>query len=325
MKKEYFIFSYLLILFLASCTSPIQEEQNSAPTAIAGEDVHVRIQNQADLDASASTDTDGDTLSYLWEIISAPAGNAASIISSSSMITSLTPDAPGEYVIGLTVGDGKEESNDEVSVFVYDIGENMPPVADAGEDYETYIYSYQYINASGSYDPDGDGLLYSWEFVSIPDDSFLPMTQIMGIHSEYAYFYPYTKGNYQIKLTVSDGILTDTDEIIITLANKMPFVIIRKTDPVLVGELAVLDGHFSGDGDQDPITFSWKFEDLPSESNLNNTDLINSTTGIVSFYPDVIGLYKLALTVSDGIYNSTGSGFIEAVSGDDGYIDILIY
>jgi len=55
-------------------------------------------------------DADGDTLSYSWQIVSAPAGSTASLSGAASAQPSFSPDVRGEYLFEVVVSDGLAES-----------------------------------------------------------------------------------------------------------------------------------------------------------------------------------------------------------------------
>ena len=63
-----------------------------------------------------------------------------------------------------------------------------------------------------------------------------------------------------------------------------------------------LDGSASFDSDNGPstLTYQWSFVSLPIGSTLTNTGIVNATTSIAGFTPDVYGAYLLNLEVNDG-------------------------
>ena len=62
------------------------------------------------LSALASWDIDGDPLTYHWSIDQAPEGSRSSVIQQGSATWIFQPDLEGDYTIGLTVSDGKEQN-----------------------------------------------------------------------------------------------------------------------------------------------------------------------------------------------------------------------
>lgn len=90
---------------------------NRPPTADAGPDQTVVVGEQAQLDGSRSRDPEGDTLSYSWRFLSKPSGSQAKLSNPTIVNPTFTPDLPGEYLIELTVDDGKGgRASDQVLV-----------------------------------------------------------------------------------------------------------------------------------------------------------------------------------------------------------------
>jgi beta propeller repeat protein len=111
---------------------------------------------------------------------------------------SFAPEAYGEYVFELVVGDGMYLSQpDEVMVLVAD---NQPPVAHAGTEKLWPAPGTVVLDGSGSYDPDPpDRLTYTWRQTDGPPvvlenpTSAKPSFSVEG------------EGRYGFELTVSDG------------------------------------------------------------------------------------------------------------------------
>jgi hypothetical protein len=90
---------------------------NEPPVAEAGPDQTVFVGETVQLDGSASSDPDSDPLTFDWEIVDAPVGNAAIISDASIVDPTFVPDVAGEYVIQLIVNDGLVDSDpDQVTI-----------------------------------------------------------------------------------------------------------------------------------------------------------------------------------------------------------------
>jgi chitinase len=63
------------------------------------------------LDGSASSDANGDSLSYNWSITSMPAGSTLTLSNAANVNPTLIPSVAGNYIISLTVNDGRINSN----------------------------------------------------------------------------------------------------------------------------------------------------------------------------------------------------------------------
>lgn len=141
------------------------------------------------LDGSGSYDYDGSPLTYAWTLDAAPTGSmrtTSDIISTTDMSPTFSPDLPGDYTFSLVVNDGDDASfASTFTVAVSSRPYNNSPIADAGTDQSTSsnvsCRSVSYgtawecndcsdwsftASAAGSYDPDGDPLIYAWTVVS---------------------------------------------------------------------------------------------------------------------------------------------------------------
>jgi len=87
---------------------------NDPPIAEAGPDQDGVVGVTITLNGSGSSDPDGDPLSYLWTLVSAPGGNSASIVNPTSITPTITPNVPGVYVIQLVVNDGSTDSSADI-------------------------------------------------------------------------------------------------------------------------------------------------------------------------------------------------------------------
>jgi len=91
---------------------------NRPPVADAGPDQEVEAGTLVTLDGSGSVDIDGDPLTFLWSVVSSP--EPVTFSDPTAMITTFTPNTPGDYVIQLVVNDGTVDSApDTVVVSVY--------------------------------------------------------------------------------------------------------------------------------------------------------------------------------------------------------------
>jgi hypothetical protein len=93
-------------------------------------------------------------------------------------------------------------------------GINLPPIAEAGIDQELYapLESF-YIYGYGSYDPENAPLSYSWKQIVGPACSItLGMYGMATVTSTNL-----TAGTYVFELTVSDGFLSSTDQVTVTV------------------------------------------------------------------------------------------------------------
>lgn len=183
---------------------------NTPPVADAGGDATVPAGQEVILDGSASSNADGDDLTFSWELSSRPDGSSAHLADADTQNPAFIPDMAGEYVVELTVSDGEDTDSDSVTITATG---NQPPVADAGGDVTTAAGQTVQLDGSGSSDPDGDDLTYSWSIISAPEAS---TAELNNPDSPQPSFTPDLPDFYVVQLTVSDGSLEDSDTAVIT-------------------------------------------------------------------------------------------------------------
>ena len=125
---------------------------NRPPIADAGPDLVVSCNETAPFNASGSFDPDGVITTYLWDF--GDGGNATGCTVTHTYTTT------GTFIVTVTVTDDSGTTdNDTCTVTV-----NSPPIADAGEDHMVLPNDSVEFNGSGSYDPDGEIVRYTWDF-----------------------------------------------------------------------------------------------------------------------------------------------------------------
>ncbi len=174
---------------------------NRAPNVWAGNDQNIYKGVTASLSGSAS-DADGDSLSCLWSVISSPPGSTVAISNPASLTgATFKPDKGGSYTIQLQVYDGTDYTADTMIIFRQP---NFAPTAEAGANQTAVRYANRTVqlNGSGSTDPDGDPLTYSWSVTSRPAGSSAVLTGTTIVNPTITLDLP---GTYAISLTVNDG------------------------------------------------------------------------------------------------------------------------
>jgi len=170
---------------------------------------------------------------------------------------------------------------------------NHPPVAVAGPDKLAGVGETVYFDGSGSSDPDGNSLNYSWDF----DDANGITADATGAVSSYTYM---DEGTFTVTLTVSDGNLTDTDTAKVTVSqdhqNGAPTAVISEPSNFAIFNNTVnitFAGNGSSDPDGDLLTYKWDFGDSKKANGM-----------IVQHQYVDPGVYTVALNVSDGELNN---------------------
>lgn len=168
---------------------------------------------------------------------------------------------------------------------------NRPPSANAGAD---QVVSSQggsgteiVLDGSGSSDPDGDGMIYTWTG---------PFVEGGGVSSGVGPIVTLPVGNHVVRLTVSDGQFESSDTVVITMINDPPIADAGPDRVVACTGLPVtmvtLDGSRSSDPNGDELTYTW-------------TGAFGTVTGLNPVVELPIGASSITLTVGDGDFEST--------------------
>jgi hypothetical protein len=279
------------------------------PLANAGPDQTASVGSLVTLDGSASSDPDGQVpLTYAWSFLSKPPGSKATLLGTSEVDPTFTPDLPGDYVIQLVVTNAVGLSS-AATVTVSTL--NSPPVADAGPNQViTVIGTVVHLNGSQSYDPDGQPITYQWSILSKPVGS---KAQLTGSSTSKPSFTADVHGDYTIQLIVKDslGATSKPATVQVSFHNVAPVANAGLNQSAIIDERVTLNGSGSTDANGDVLTYKWSLVSAPRRS---YAVISNSTSEVSSFVPELPGTYVVQLIVNDGFVNSAPATVeIEAV------------
>lgn len=194
---------------------------NAAPVAVIKNiSEEVQINKKIVLDGSLSTDSDNDTLSYNWTVESKPSNSVAQLSMSTSQNPSIIFDKVGAYKIGLVVSDGQLQS-EKTFVAVEVVRGNSAPLADAGAAQTIKLGNTVTLDGSKSTDPDNDKLNYKWSVSSLPSGSKVTLNST----SVNPVVRPDIAGSYVFNLKVSDGSLSSSSNVNITVQSAPELVL----------------------------------------------------------------------------------------------------
>lgn len=286
---------------------------NNPPVADAGDNKTVTEGTSVQLDGSQSSDPESGTLTYSWTQVGGPAVTLSS--STASQPTFLAPmvGTLGELLVfELIVNDGENFSAaSQVSIDVNNL--NHAPVADAGI-FPAAVNEGSPItlNATGSSDPDGDTLSYSWFQTGGPT-----VTLSNSTSSQASFIAPQVMsvGAYlSFEVTVSDGDLssTDTVQIIIQNQNLNPIARAGEDLSVFEGTSVSLNGLLSTDEDNSTLSYLWIQVEGPSVT------LSGSNTAEPSFEAPLVNslgtTLRFQLVVNDGTLSSAPDEVVVVVN-----------
>lgn len=176
---------------------------------------------------------------------------------------------------------------------------NQPPVANAGLDQSAYVGNTVTLDGSGSSDPDGDLISYSWAFTSVPSGSAATLSDATVVNPTFTVD---EAGTYVISLTVNDGTVNSVvDTVTISTINVAPVANAGIDQTVVVRNTVTLNGSGSSDADGNTLTYKWAFTTKPSHS---KAALSGATSANPTFKANKTGTYVVSLIVNDGTVNS---------------------
>ena len=284
---------------------------NQLPIANAGNPQTITLPTSSvTLDGTSSFDPDGTITKFSWSLVSGAAGTAFSAQTGST--TAVTGLTVGTYTFKLTVTDNSGASaTDEVTITVKAAAATPPPAnqsptANAGNAQTiTLPTSSVTLDGTGSYDPDGSIVKYSWSLVSGATGTAISTpagatTTVSGL----------TAGTYTFKLTVTDNDgASATDQVTITVnpaaatppttpANQSPVANAGTAQTVtLPTSTATLDGTSSYDPDGSIVKYSWS---LVSGSAGTSFGSQAGSSTIVNGLQAGSYIFKLTVTDNDG-------------------------
>ena len=188
---------------------------NRPPTANAGFDQTVRTGGSVQLFGTGSPHDPDEDATYHWSQVS---GTTVTLSASANSATFTAPATPGTLVFRLTVTDERNVSaSDDVTITV---AANRAPTANAGSDQTVDTGERVFLIGSGADLDSGETLTYSWTQIGTP------AVTLSNASSAVAYFTtPTTSATLVFRLTVSDGSLSGTDDVTITVqAPATPFL-----------------------------------------------------------------------------------------------------
>ena len=258
-----------------------QIKVNSAPVAVAGDDVALCLVSQSaeyavSFNGSKSYDADKDGLSYAWDFGDGSTGEGAKV--------SHVYKQAGEYTARLTVSDNSGAacgvSTDTVLVRL-----NKAPIVDAGQDVFSCSGGSVALNATGP-----EGAKYTWNF----GDGETAEGKTAS--------HNYTKGgSYTATVTVDDGKGTPCSksmDAVNVRINSAPMVKLSQAQNACTGETVSLDASGSVDPDGDRLKYTWNFGDGTT---------VEGGSGMSHAYAKG-GNYTVSVTANDGTGEACGVG-----------------
>jgi PKD repeat protein len=217
---------------------------NSSPTADAGEDQLVGVNQLTILNGSGSKDTDGAIVSYDWDFGDGQTGSGVQV--------QHRYEKSGQFTVVLRVTDDTDvENNSNTDAVLVTVNEAPAPVIDvvdwncAGQEVR--------FNGEKSTDTDGNIVSYHWSF---GDGQTANGAQVSHTYD--------ILGQYQVTLTVDDGRQVSNSKNMTTKMlgiNHPPTANAGPDQVVGPGENVAFDASRSADRDGEIVDYRWTFGD----------------------------------------------------------------
>jgi len=231
-------------------------------TADAGKGKAVVPGSVITLDASGSQSKNGP-LAYTWRQISGPSVSLSA--TDQAVVTFTAPSLTGSgdvtLVFEVLAKSGQESDTDQITYVISLSGENHAPVADAGPDQLVDGGDSVTLDGSGSYDPDGAALEYTWTQtggypVALSDNAaegpgftapVLPIGETLTF-----------------ELRTSDGLLSALDTMTVTLNASAtgPYSLNANAGPdqtATEGDMVTLSAAGSGVPNDPSVSYQWTY------------------------------------------------------------------
>lgn len=192
---------------------------NKAPIATLESERDITLNESTTLQCQQCSDPDGDTLSYNWQLQAKPVNSASQLTNNTSATPSIVADKEGDYVVALTVSDGQLSSNQATSAL--HASSNKKPVTLVTYETSITVDEQVLLDASTSYDPEGQPLSYQWEIISSQGQATLSSNTISK-----PTFSASVEGQVVISLRTNDGVqFSDTKTLTIdVIQNALPVI-----------------------------------------------------------------------------------------------------
>jgi RHS repeat-associated protein len=187
---------------------------NQPPVVKAGTDQIISYPSAVNLTGTATDDGQpaGGRLTVAWSKASGP--GEVSFADAGVTATSATFSTGGKYVLRLTASDSVRVSTDDVAITV-----NEAPTAEAGEDLSIYLPNAVNLKGAVTDDalPPGKTIVVVWSKVSGPGTVAFASPAVANTTATFG-----EAGTYVLRLTANDSLLSDADELTVTVNPPLP-------------------------------------------------------------------------------------------------------
>jgi hypothetical protein len=285
------------------------------------------------LDASESTLPTGATgeLTYLWTLSNKPKDSAGYLTNAKQSKASLNVDLEGDYTLQLVAMHG-DVMSEPVEVIVTVASGNAQPLAKV-DDITIILGQEVVLDGSDSVDPEGEPLQYRWQWAYTPvKTKGVPVPELTGTTTSTVRFMPQAAAVYQLKFFVFDGTRKSEEKEITVTVKKDPDA---SENAAPIGKLVATGYYPSYSIGEQEVGLRAEFNFVGYDPEGEDITIIDaqlivkpetSTVELVkigSWKPlgkkinklDVVGNYRVRMTVSDGVNQLVVDANMQAMIG----------
>jgi hypothetical protein len=269
-----------------------------------------------------------DEINFTWSFERTPTDSSISDGSlsenreSTSVNPTFVPDVPGEYVLSLRVTDPATASDPDFVIITIS-SNDVPPLANCGEDVIGKVGLATTLNGHASSDPEGAGLEFAWGVSSTPTCSSMGDSSIFDQGTPTPSIIPDCDGIYVLSLVVSDGLQWSDPDYCSVDARSDNAPPVAETGmggslPSCADNPFRLSGWESYDPDGDALTYIWSVVSTPVGADPEVYGFDDSASVGPYFTWDKTGEWSFQLQVNDGVQTSPPDLVTYIIGGDGG-------
>ncbi len=230
---------------------------------------------------------DGWIASWFWTINERPTGSVVSLVPPESQISSLTPDAEGDYIVELEVTDDQGATATCQTTVHSIVG---PPVAFCPEDIFGAAIGRAYTLEGDGFDDEAI-VSFSWTVTESPRGS---SAEPEPADEPLTTFSPDIAGTYVLTLTVTDNDGQSGMCDVMVTSSGPPIAICPEEATVPTRQPHLVEGDAEDDGEI--AIWLWEIVERPAGSTVAPSPAAAQDTTLT---PDRVGRFVLRLTVTD--------------------------
>tara|TARA_Y100000590_G_scaffold409778_1_gene502255 strand:- start:321 stop:5798 length:5478 start_codon:yes stop_codon:yes gene_type:complete len=296
-------------------STPAPTPSNSPPSISGLVSISV-AENQTSVVNVSASDPEGDALSYS---LSGPDASSFTVSDTGVISFNNAPDyeVKSNYSLTVNVSDGTETTSQTISVSITDVVENVAPTISGLSSTVSVPENQTSVTTVVGLDSDGDTLTYSLsgtDYLSLS----ISTSGVITFNNSPTFS---NKSSYSLVVTVSDGIVTTSQELIINITSSPIFSGLSSSISVDENQTSIVTATAVTEGEGANLTYSLSGTDVDSFS----IDSSGKLTFISVPDFETKSSYSITVSVSDG-YNSASENLSISINDvfEQGTVPVIV-